>query len=353
MEEEAANSMGGDTEKSGLTYAEAGVDIKRIGSIHRDIEGLIPATFSTRTGKVGEVLGIRGHYAGLIDIGNEKALALHADSVGTKVLIAQMLRQYDTIGIDCVAMNVNDLVCVGAEPLALVDYLALETPNEDLVRSTMIGLANGAREANIAVIGGETAIMKDVINGFDLAAMSVGIVEKSKIIRGEEIATGDLVIGLPSSGVHSNGLTLARKVLFKEGLDKQVAKELLTPTRIYSRQIHGILVKGVEVHGLAHVTGGAYSKLRRLGKLAGKGFHLDNLFKPQKVFREIQERGNISDLEMYRTFNMGTGFLIIAPEESQREILGEIRGSKVVGKVVEEKSVTVEVDSKRIEVDRW
>jgi len=345
--------MGEDTEKSGLTYAEAGVDIKRVGSIHQDIEGLISTTFSTRLGRVGEVLNVRGHYAGLIDIGNGNALALHTDSVGTKVLIAEMLRQYDTIGIDCVAMNVNDLVCVGAEPLALVDYLALEAPDEDLVKKVMIGLANGAQEADVAVIGGETAIMKDVINGLDLAAMSVGIVEKRKIVTGEKIVTGDLVIGLPSSGIHSSGLTLARKVLFKDGFDRRLARELLTPTKIYSRQVHNALVKGMEVHGLVHITGGAYSKLRRLGKLAGRGFHLHDLFKPHKVFQEIQERGNVSDLEMYRTFNMGTGFLIIVSKESGEEILEEIRHSRVVGEVVEERNVTVEVDSKRIVAESW
>jgi len=345
--------MGEDTEKSGLTYAEAGVDIKRVGSIHQDIEGLISTTFSTRLGRVGEVLNVRGHYAGLIDIGNGNALALHTDSVGTKVLIAEMLRQYDTIGIDCVAMNVNDLVCVGAEPLALVDYLALEAPDEDLVKKVMIGLANGAQEADVAVIGGETAIMKDVINGLDLAAMSVGIVEKRKIVTGEKIVTGDLVIGLPSSGIHSSGLTLARKVLFKDGFDRRLARELLTPTKIYSRQVHNALVKGMEVHGLVHITGGAYSKLRRLGKLAGRGFHLHDLFKPHKVFQEIQERGNVSDLEMYRTFNMGTGFLIIVSKKSGEEILEEIRDSRVVGEVVEERNATVEVGSKKITVERW
>ena len=345
--------MGEDTEKSGLTYAEAGVDIKRVGSIHQDIEGLISTTFSTRLGRVGEVLNVRGHYAGLIDIGNGNALALHTDSVGTKVLIAEMLRQYDTIGIDCVAMNVNDLVCVGAEPLALVDYLALEAPDEDLVKKVMIGLANGAQEADVAVIGGETAIMKDVINGLDLAAMSVGIVEKRKIVTGEKIVTGDLVIGLPSSGIHSSGLTLARKVLFKDGFDRRLARELLTPTKIYSRQVHNALVKGMEVHGLVHITGGAYSKLRRLGKLAGRGFHLHDLFKPHKVFQEIQERGNVSDLEMCRTFNMGTGFLIIVSKESGEEILEEIRHSRVVGEVVEERNATVEVGSKKITVERW
>jgi len=345
--------MGEDTEKSGLTYAEAGVDIKRVGSIHQDIEGLISTTFSTRLGRVGEVLNVRGHYAGLIDIGNGNALALHTDSVGTKVLIAEMLRQYDTIGIDCVAMNVNDLVCVGAEPLALVDYLALEAPDEDLVKKVMIGLANGAQEADVAVIGGETAIMKDVINGLDLAAMSVGIVEKRKIVTGEKIVTGDLVIGLPSSGIHSSGLTLARKVLFKDGFDRRLARELLTPTKIYSRQVHNALVKGMEVHGLVHITGGAYSKLRRLGKLAGRGFHLHDLFKPHKVFQEIQERGNVSDLEMCRTFNMGTGFLIIVSKKSGEEILEEIRDSRVVGEVVEERNATVEVGSKKITVERW
>jgi len=215
-------------------YAEAGVDIPKVRGLHAGIEKAIRQTHSR------EVLHIYGHYAGLLKIGNKK-IAIHTDGVGTKVLVAQRLRKYSTIGIDCVAMNVNDIICVGARPLALVDYLALEREDDVLVSWLMKGLVKGAREAGVAIVGGETAIMGDVIKGeqgrtgFDLAATCIGAIEtkNKKPITGEEIRAGDAVIGLASSGIHSNGLTLARKVL---DLDEW-GEELLKPTRIYVRPI--------------------------------------------------------------------------------------------------------------------
>jgi len=298
-------------------------------------------------------LDIRGHYAGLIDIGGGNALALHADGVGTKVLVAETLKEYRTIGIDCVAMNVNDLICVGAEPVAMVDYLALEKMDQRLVKDVTIGLERGARDAGVAIVAGETAVMPDVIHGFDLSAMSIGVVKKSRIITGERVKVGDAVIGLPSSGIHSNGLTLARKILFRKGFDRNIARELLTPTRIYVKQIMNMLKLRIQIHGLAHITGGAFSKLKRIGDRANAGFHLDGLFRPHEIFKEIQEQGDVSDREMYRTFNMGTGFLVICPKNEAKNALRTLPDARQVGEVFNERRVLVETGSKKIEVETW
>mgnify|MGYP000279969846 CR=1 FL=1 len=341
-----------------LTYKEAGVDIDRARAAHSEIGRLVKKTFELRKGKFGEVLGEFGHYANLIDVGGGKALALHSDGVGTKVLIAQLMDKYDTVGIDCVAMNANDIICVGAEPVALVDYLAVEEPNEAMISEIMKGIVAGAEEAGMAVVGGETAIMPDVIKGavpgkgFDLSAMSVGVVDVDKVITGEKIEVGDLVIGLPSSGIHSNGLTLARKVLFdKAGLGVQdqlpvsgekVGEALLKPTRIYVREVlEAISVS--EVHGLGNITGGAFSKLNRLcyGNI---GMVLE-VPEPQPVFIDIQELGGIDDYEMYRTFNMGVGFVMVVSRETAEEAVEACRkhgcNATVIGKVVEKRGIRV------------
>lgn len=336
----------------GFTYAKAGVDIQKVKRIHGDIDRLFSKTFSTRKGKFGKVLDIRQHYAGLIDIGNGQALALHSDGVGTKVLVALMVGKYEGVGIDCVAMNVNDLICVGAEPIALVDYLALERPNGKLVEGLMRGVYRGALEAGVAIVSGETAIMPDVIKGFDLSAMSIGVVKKDKIVEGTKVKVGDSIIGLPSTGIHSNGLTLARKVLLKN-FNRQMAEILLTPTKIYVKPIMKLLGSEVDVHGMAHITGGAYSKLKRIGDRAKVGFRLDNLFKPQRVFELIQKQGKITNREMYRTFNMGTGFLVMVPNSDERKTLRTINGSRVVGRVVQERKVIVDTASERLEIERW
>jgi phosphoribosylformylglycinamidine cyclo-ligase len=247
-----------------MDYAKSGVDVERVKGIHASIKELI----STTHGK--DVLPIYGHYAGIVRVGKE-TVAMHTDGVGSKVLIAQFLRKYDTVGIDCVAMNVNDVICVGAKPVALVDYIALEHENEELVSRLMHGLVEGAKEAEVAIIGGETAILPDMIkpgldfsgfhtNGFDLAATCIGVVGRAGLITGENMKTNDVVIGVESSGLHSNGYTLARKVLDMN----EWGKELLVPTRIYVNPVMECLKK-VKVHGLAHITGGAFSKLSRIG----------------------------------------------------------------------------------------
>lgn len=330
-----------------------GVDITKVSKIHKNIETILSKTFQTRKGKIGRVLDIRQHYAGLIEISKDYALALHADGVGTKVLVAEALHKYDTVGIDCVAMNVNDVICLGAEPLALVNYLALEKPRPRLVADIMHGLQRGAREAGVAVVSGETAVMPDVINGFDLAATVIGIVRKDRIITGEQTEPGDVILGLRSSGIHSNGLTLARKILLQGKPESGTLRELLRPTRIYVNVISKLLSSGVEVHGLAHITGGAYSKLRRIGLRAKVGFQLGNLPDPPWIFKSIQNRGHVSDREMFRTFNMGIGFLIICPRPAAKRVRRLISEVRQVGCVTKDQAVRVSLNGRNVNIESY
>ncbi|WEU40319.1 MAG: phosphoribosylformylglycinamidine cyclo-ligase [Candidatus Odinarchaeum yellowstonii] len=318
---------------SKMTYEKAGVDILKAKEAHERIGRLIASTFNLRKGRFGELLNEFGHYAALLDISPTTAIALHADGVGTKVLIAQMLDKYDTIGIDCVAMNVNDLICCGAEPVALIDYIALETSNPLLAEDLVRGLVKGAKSAGAAIVGGETAIMPDVIKGvkpgmgFDLSALSLGVVEKKNIILGDGIKPGDVVIGLPSSGPHSNGYTLIRRILEanKISLDSKPLKNsktlgeiLLTPTRIYVREVLK-LVENRLVSGLAHITGGAFTKLMRLTK-GRLGFQL-SMPEPPEIFQLLQKWGNVDASEMYKTFNMGVGFCVITRPENENAVI--------------------------------
>jgi len=322
------------------TYARSGVDIARQKRAHALIGKLIESTFQLREGKVGRVLTPFGHYASLLELDEKRALVLHVDGVGSKVLVAQAMNKFDTVGIDCVAMCANDLICLGAEPIALIDYLAVQEPNESLVGEIMKGLVKGAETAGVAIVGGETAIIPDIISGlsegkgFDLSAMCAGIVEKDKTITGRAMKPGEAVIGLESSGIHSNGLTLARKVFFEkaglkvedrvEGLERTVGEELLEPTRIYVNEVMET-IKTNEVHALAHITGGAYSKLNRFADYSRAGFEIDELPRPPSIFEVIQRLGKIPYEDMYRTFNMGIGFCLVCPDRSADALLKRIR----------------------------
>jgi phosphoribosylformylglycinamidine cyclo-ligase len=311
-----------------MTYRDAGVDVGKIRSAQKSIGEIISATHKMLA--AGRVVSGFGHYAGLIKLGSE-LLALHSDGVGTKVLVAQLMNKFDTVGIDCVAMNVNDIICVGAQPIGFIDYVALRQPNEGLLQEIAKGLVEGARQSQIAIVGGETAVLPDVIageeNAFDLAGMVMGVV-KGKPILGGAIKPGDVILGVESSGLHSNGYTLARKVLLSkysvddnaEHLVQTVGEELLIPTRIYVRPVMEILKKKIGVHGLANITGGAFTKLPRLN--AKVKYDLNGLPAPTGIFRQTQLDGEIDSKEMYRTFNMGVGFCVIAPKASADDIIG-------------------------------
>jgi phosphoribosylformylglycinamidine cyclo-ligase len=319
-----------------MTYAGAGVDIDRLEGIK---SGIIKKGLKFRRTGFGAPMGDIGAYAGLIDLG-EFALAMTTDGVGTKLIIADAMKKWDTVGIDCIAMNVNDLYVMGVEPLAFVDYISIEKPDDELIRQVMIGLDEGARQANISIIGGETAALPDIIKGFDLAGTCVGYVGKDSVVTGETIEPGDIVIGLPSSGVHSNGYSLVRKVVEKAGLkytdplpyDKSttIGAELLKPTRIYAEVVP--IFKKYPVKGMAHVTGGGLMNLRRITKY---GFDLHDPLPVPPVFSWLQELGDIDDAEMYRTFNMGMGYVIIAAKEDAGAIV-KMTDGKIVGKIADE-----------------
>jgi phosphoribosylformylglycinamidine cyclo-ligase len=275
------------------------------------------------------------------------ALVLCTDGVGTKVMIASELKKWDTVGIDCIAMNVNDAICVGAEPLAFVDYLAIEEPKPEITKEIGKGLENGAELANISIISGETASLPELINGFDLAGTCLAYVKKDKIVIGDKIKPGDIIIGLSSSGVHSNGYTLVRKIIKKSGFSytdkfpdglyprKTIGEILLTPTTIYVKEIVELL-RQVDVHGIAHITGAGLWNLPRLNEKVK--YVIDDPFEPQQIFRFLQKYGNIDDKEMYQTFNMGMGLAIVLSEkdvEKSIKIIKKYSKSevKIVGRI--------------------
>lgn len=309
-----------------MTYRDAGVDVGRIRTAQKSIGDIISTTHKLPLS--AKVVSGFGHYAGLMKIGSQ-LVALHSDGVGTKVLVAQLMNKFDTIGIDCVAMNVNDIICVGAQPVGFIDYIALRQPNESLLQEIAKGLVEGARQSQMAIVGGETAILPDIIageeNAFDLAGMVMGVV-KGKPVLGSAIKQGDVILGIESSGLHSNGYSLARKVLLSkyavddnaDHLVQTVGEELLIPTKIYVRPVMEILKKKIAVHGFANVTGGSFTKLPRLN--AKVRYNLDALPAPVGIFKQIQVDGRIDSKEMYRTFNMGIGFCVITPKRSVDEI---------------------------------
>lgn len=326
------------------------IDQSRENSAVEHIKSALRRTFINRRGRIGAVLQDLGGYANLIDMG-DYALAITTDGVGSKVLVAQALCTYDTIGIDCVAMNVNDIICCGAEPISMVDYIAMQNINSTIAKDIARGLAKGADEAGISIVGGETASLPDVINGidgmgFDLAATCIGIVAKDKIITGDNIKVGDVVLGLPSSGVHSNGLTLARDVL-----PKNMWVNLLVPSRIYVREIMTLLSE-FKINGMAHITGGGFLNLTRLTR---HGFVLDNMPSPPAIIKRIQEMGGLSEEEMFRTFNMGVGFCIIVSEVDAQLILdkyGKDMSISAIGRVIGESGVTIVNEDSKFKLKR-
>lgn len=328
-----------ETKKTKMDYARAGVDIKREEQSITAIKKIISESFSFRTG-LGRPLTEIGHFSGLIEFG-EYALALSTDGVGTKTIVAKRLEKYDTLGIDLVAMCVNDLLCNGAEPMAFTDYVVMDETDEHFLAELGKGLLEGARQARTVIVGGETAThpnLKGQKVNFDLAGTALGFVKKDQIITGNNITAGDVVLGLKSSGIHSNGLSLARAVLLDGTEDTRILEELLTPTRIYVKPVMNLL-KSISVKGMAHISGGGLLNLKRL---TSYGFTIE-MPPPLKIFEKIQERGNVDTQEMYKTFNMGTGFVIVVSEEDA-EIAKNILGSHDVhelGAVSHKKGISI------------
>ena len=255
-----------------------------------------------------------GHYASVLRLDDGAGLALSTDTVGTKMIVAERLGRYDTIGIDCVAMNVNDVICVGAEPIAMLDFILTERADPAICEQLGIGLARGAELAGIEIPGGEIAQVADVVSGHELGGTCVGLVDLDAIVTGAAVEPGDPVIGLPSSGLHSNGYTLARKALADVPLDdgrlgRPLGDVLLEPTEIYVRPVLELLRSPVDVRGLVHITGDGLNNLLRLE--AKVGYEIDDPLPVPPVFDLIQELGRISDGEMHEVFNMGCGFCCV------------------------------------------
>ncbi len=298
-----------------------------------------------------------GYYANVIPVSDTLGVAISTDGVGTKLLVAQAMGRYDSVGIDCVAMNANDVVCVGARPLSMVDYIAVEEATEELLGQLGAGLAEGARRAGISIPGGELAQVREMVrgvragSGFDLVGTCIGTVALDRVLTGATLEPGDAVIGLASAGVHSNGLTLARAALPdlherpQELGGRSVGEELLTPTLIYVRAALALLESGVEVKALAHITGDGLLNLNRVA--SALSFDLDALPPPPAVFGLIQARGGVSDAEMYYVFNMGIGFVAAVGARDAARALDLVRGAgyaaERIGSVIADETKSVYV----------
>ena len=279
-------------------------------------------------------------------------VALAADSVGSKVIVAEQTGRFDTIGIDCVAMNVNDLICVGAEPLAMLDYIAVEQADDEILRQIAIGLKAGAEQARIEIPGGEVCQIPEVIrghpspSGFDLVGSAFGTVALDRVVTGEGVRSGDVLIGLPSSGVHANGLTLARRALLTDGGlalgatptelgGQSVADALLEPTAIYVRGVVELVKSGIPVHGLAHITGGGVLNLLRIGRWVG--YEITAPLPVPPVFDLIADLGRVSAAEMWEVFNMGCGFCAMVPPQFAGDAISTLGkytpGAEAIGRV--------------------
>ncbi|ESS10981.1 MAG: phosphoribosylformylglycinamidine cyclo-ligase [uncultured archaeon A07HR60] len=305
-----------------LTYADTGVDIDAS-------EAATAALVSRVTGDDG----VDG-FAGLLDIG-DRYLALATDGVGTKLLVAEHLDDYSTVGIDCIAMNVNDLVASGVEPVAFVDYLAIDEADDAVTAEIGSGLDEGANLADIELVGGETAVMPEVVSGLDLAGTCAGIAPKGAPFEATA-EPGDLLVGWESSGIHSNGLTLARTAVSRNhafgdacpfGKYESIGEALLEPTRIYTHLLQPM--RDHDVRGAAHITGGGWTNLGRLGE---NRYVVDDPLPAHDVFEFVQDCGGVSDEEMHRTFNMGTGFVAAAPPDSAERLAAATEG-RVIGQV--------------------
>jgi phosphoribosylformylglycinamidine cyclo-ligase len=277
------------------------------------VEALV-AGLRRAAGDGARTVPLPGHYASVIRLDERTGIAITTDGVGTKLLVAEQLGRWDTVGIDCVAMNVNDLVCVGAEPLAMVDYLAVPTADPEVCGEIGVGLGRGAELAGIEIPGGELAQLGGMVSGPDLSGAAIGAVALTDIVDGARVEPGDAIIGLPASGLHSNGYTLARRALADvpledDRLGRPLGDILLEPTEIYVPAVLDLLRSPADVRGLAHITGDGLNNLRRL--TAPVGYEILDPLPVPAVFELIAELGDVPEEEMYEVFNMGCGFCCV------------------------------------------
>lgn len=326
-----------------ISYKDAGVDIDAGNLAVEKMKGFVKSTYRP------EVLTDLGSFAGLFALNVQKykepVLISGTDGVGTKLRVAQILDKHDTIGIDAVAMCVNDILVQGAEPLFFLDYIAVGKLDPDKVADIVKGVAEGCKQSLCSLIGGETAEMPGFYgeDEYDIAGFAVGVADKSKIITGEKVKAGDVLIGLPSTGLHSNGFSLARKVLLEgelkaddylEELGTTVAEAMLVPTRLYVQDILSLLEK-VDIHGMCHITGGGL--IENLPRVYAKDLAVEidtSTWQTPPIFDVMQKQGGIADDEMYRVFNMGVGFVIMVDAADADKVLSACSNGFVMGKVV-------------------
>jgi phosphoribosylformylglycinamidine cyclo-ligase len=334
-------AMSGDS-----AYARAGVDTGQAGA---GIGALVEVLRTIDTGREQRALLGSGHYANVLRLTGDAGLALSTDGVGTKLIVAEQLGRYDTVGIDCIAMNVNDVICVGADPIAVLDYIAVEEADEGVLAEIGRGLKAGAEAAGVEIPGGELAVVPELIRGhpspggIDLVGMCVGLIDLRAVITGDAVSAGDAVIGLPSNGVHSNGYTLARSALADLGerpgelAGASVGDALLEPTAIYVRAIADLLVSGVEVRGLAHITGDGLLNLLRLR--APVGYRIDAPLPVPAIFDLISTRSATAATDMWEVFNMGCGFCCVVPAEHAERAVSVLAehhpGTAVIGEATD------------------
>jgi len=292
-------------------YARAGVSQRRADAA---VEALVAHLAAIDPGRPSRVVDLPGHYASVLRLDERTGVAFGTDGVGTKMVVAERFGRFDTIGIDCVAMNVNDLVCVGAEPIAMLDFILCADADPEVCGAIGEGLRRGAELAGIEIPGGEIAQVGDVVSGWELTGSAIGLVGLDSIVTGQRIGPGDVLIGLPSSGLHSNGYTLARRALDNVALDDErlgrpLGEVLLEPTTIYVRAVLELLRSGADVHGLAHITGDGLNNLLRLSRQVG--YEIEAPLEAPAVFDLIRELGGVGDEEMHEVFNMGLGFVCV------------------------------------------
>jgi len=354
--------MGSENDSSRKSsYSRAGVDEPREQEALKGMLRWIRKTYSFRDG-IGATSYSIGHFANVLNMGGGLGLVLTTDGVGTKLMIAQKLKRWDTVGIDCVANNVNDILCMGAEPIAMLDYIATNAIDEQVLEDIAKGLCIGAEKARISIPGGEIAQVREMLapvaageTAIDLVGSAVGVVALSSertdlpgFIDGKKVAPGDVIIGLSSSGLHSNGYSLARNVLLDKAhlpldqyiadLGKTLGDELLQPTNIYVEPVLTLLRKGLPIHGMVNISGGG---LLNLGRLPNECSYLINNLPPAPpIFRLVKEYGSIPDAEMFATFNMGIGFCLVAGAEAGQAILDEVSSlgfeAVVLGRVTDQ-----------------
>ena len=355
------------TPHGGSAYRDAGVDTAGAQT------ALLPLLARLRgTWGRGNVELDLGHFANVVDLGGV-GVAISTDGVGTKTVVADLLGRYDTVGYDCVAVNVNDVIAVGAEPNAFVDYVAVQRADDTMMDEIGAGLCEGAAAAHVSVVGGETAQLPELLlsheggNGFDLAGTCIGTVEPGGAITGSRVEPGQAVIGLRSSGIHCNGLTLARKAFgitleqprenklmtllaLVDALGCTLGEELLRRSRIYVDDVMGMLRADLDVRGLAHISGDGLLNLPRLE--ASVGYVIDSLPEPHPIFHLIQERRGVPDEEMYEVFNMGIGFCVVLPEQDVNAAIDIARGNGTdayrIGHTVPDPERTVTLPKQRL-----